>query len=278
MTTVLKLGGELLEDTAAMRRAAGGIAGLLQQGPLVVIHGGGRAIDADLRARGKEPRFVDGLRITDEDTLETVVAVLAGRINTSFVAALGAHGVRAVGLTGADAGIGRSSQAPAFTSTAGTSVDLGLVGVPDANAAATLVSELASLGYVPVIASIGISVEGTLLNVNADVLAAHLARAIGADRLIVAGSTPGVFDAAGVPCPTLDQAQAEAMVAAGTARDGMIAKLRAALDALAGGVTIVRIVDGRGTDYANAAGTTLLPKSQSPTPKGQSPSPYEFTQ
>ena len=277
MTTVLKLGGELLEDTAAMRRAASGIADLLEQGPLVVVHGGGRAIDADLGARGKAPRFVDGLRITDEDTLETVVAVLAGRINTSFVAALTSQGVRAVGLTGADSDIGRSSQAPAFTSTAGTSVDLGLVGVPEASAAATLVSDLVSLGYVPVIASIGISAEGTLLNVNADVLAAHLARAIGADRLIVAGSTLGVFDGAGVPCPALDQAQAEAMVAAGTARDGMIAKLRAALDALAGGVTNVRIVDGRGAAYANAAGTTVLPKPQSPKPRAQSPSPCEIT-
>jgi acetylglutamate kinase len=262
LTTVLKLGGELLEDPAAMRRAASGIADLRDQGPLVVVHGGGRSIDADLRARGKAPRFVDGLRITDEDTLETVVAVLAGRINTSFVAALTSQGVPAVGLTGADAGIGRSSQAPPFTSAGGTSVDLGLVGVPDTNAAATLVSDLTSLRYVPVVASIGISPDGTLLNVNADVLAAHLARAIGADRLIVAGSTPGVFDAAGVPCSALDQAQAEAMLAAGTARDGMIAKLRAALDALAGGVTNVRIVDGRGADYAEAAGTVLSPQSR----------------
>jgi acetylglutamate kinase len=273
LTTVLKLGGELLEDADAMRRAASGIGDLLEQGPLVVVHGGGRAIDADLRARGKSPRFVDGLRITDGDTLETVVEVLAGRINTSFVAALTSQGVRAVGLTGADAGIGRSSQAPAFTSAAGTSVDLGLVGVPEPNAAATLVSDLASLGYVPVIASIGVGAQGALLNVNADVFAAHLARAIGADRLIVAGSTPGVFDAAGVPCPALDQAQAEAMVAAGTARDGMIAKLRAALDALAAGVTDVRIVDGRGAAYANAPGTTLRPDSQLPSPNAEGPTP-----
>jgi acetylglutamate kinase len=262
-----------------MRRAASGIHELLEQGPLVVVHGGGRAIDADLRARGKAPRFVDGLRITDVDTLETVVAVLAGRINTSFVAALTSQGVRAVGLTGADAGIGRSSQAPAFTSAAGASVDLGLVGVPDPNAAATLVNDLASLGYVPVVASIGISAEGTLLNVNADVLAAHLARSIAADRLIVAGSTPGVFDAAGVSCPVLDQGQAEAMVAAGTARDGMIAKLRAALDALAGGVINVRIVDGRGADYTKAPGTALTVNSQRPTPNAQDAKPKdcEFT-
>ena len=86
MTTILKLGGELLEDAAAMRLAAEAIAALRENGPVAVVHGGGRAIDADLKARGKAPRFVDGLRVTDEDTLSTVVAVLAGRINTAFVA------------------------------------------------------------------------------------------------------------------------------------------------------------------------------------------------
>ena len=105
-TTVLKLGGELLEDAAAMRAAAAGIAALRASGPVAVVHGGGRAIDADLKARGKAPAFVDGLRVTDADTLDTVVSVLAGRINTAFVGVLAAAGVQAVGLTGADASIG----------------------------------------------------------------------------------------------------------------------------------------------------------------------------
>jgi len=257
LTTVLKLGGELLEDGDAMRRAALGIASLFSEGPLVVVHGGGRAIDADLRARGSSPRFVDGLRVTDEATLGTVVAVLAGRINTTFVATLGASGVRAVGLTGADGALGRSDKAPALTSATGSSVDLGLVGIPQATAPTTLIADLLSLGYVPVIASIGVASDGALLNVNADVLASHVARSIGAYRLIVAGSTPGVFDGAGVPCTSLDQLRAEAMVAAGTARDGMVAKLRAGLDALAGGVAAVRIVDGRDGSYVTAAGTTI---------------------
>jgi acetylglutamate kinase len=258
LTTVLKLGGELLEDAQAMQAAARAITGLLHEGPLVVVHGGGRAIDADLRARGKAPRFVDGLRITDEDTLDTVVSVLAGRINTSFVAALGVEGVTAVGLTGADAAIALSDKAPTLTSAAGSAVDLGLVGNPTSDASRTLIDDLLSLGYVPVIASIGVTASGALLNVNADVLASHLARAIAADRLIVAGSTPGVFDASGASCPVLDQARAEAMVAAGTARDGMVAKLRAGLEALAGGVTGVRIVDGRQGAYATAPGTTII--------------------
>jgi acetylglutamate kinase len=257
LTTVLKLGGELLEDDGAMRLAARGIARLAEDGPLVVVHGGGRAIDADLRARGVEPRFVDGLRITDEATLNTVVAVLAGRINTSFVAALNGERVRAVGLTGADATIGRSEKAPGFVSSAGTDVDLGLVGIPQPQAPVRLLTDLLGLGYVPVIASVGVSAAGTLLNVNADVFAAHLATRIGAVRLIVAGSTPGVFDRSGAPCPTLDEREAQALVAAGTARDGMVAKLRAALDALIAGVADVRIVDGREAQYSTAAGTLI---------------------
>ena len=257
MTTILKLGGELLEDAEAMATAAAAIAALAATGRVAVVHGGGRAIDADLKARGKAPRFVDGLRVTDDETLETVVAVLAGRINTAFVAALVAAGVKAVGLTGADAAIGVATLAPPLQTTAGTVADLGLVGIPRADAPARLLTDLLDLGYVPVVASVGITAEGGLLNVNADTLAAHLARAAGAGRLIVAGKTAGVFDAAGATCPRLDAGQAQAMVAAGTARDGMVAKLTAGLAALDGGVGEVRIVDGRGGAYASAPGTTI---------------------
>jgi acetylglutamate kinase len=128
VTTLLKLGGELLEDATAMKIAATGIAALRASGPIAVVHGGGRAIDADLKARGKAPRFVDGLRVTDADTLDTVVSVLAGRINTGFVAALNAAGVQAVGLTGADAGIGLATIAPPLLTATGATADLGLVG------------------------------------------------------------------------------------------------------------------------------------------------------
>src|SRR5204863_5411308 len=96
MATVLKLGGELLDDQAAVRSAAAAIVRLAARTPLVVVHGGGRAIDAELRARGNTPAFVDGLRITDAAALDAVVAVLAGRTNTHLVAAVGAAGARAV--------------------------------------------------------------------------------------------------------------------------------------------------------------------------------------
>lgn len=254
---MLKVGGELLEDAGAMRVAATAVAALAADGPVAVVHGGGRAIDADLKARGRAPKFVDGLRVTDAETLETVVGVLAGRINTAFVAALVAAGVKAVGLTGADAAIGISTLAPPLTTTVGTVADLGLVGIPRADAPARLLEDLLDLGYVPVVASIGVSADGTLLNVNADTLAAHLARTAGATRLIVAGKTAGVFDAAGATCPRLDASEARAMVAAGTARDGMVAKLTACLYAIDGGVEAVRIVDGRNGGYESAAGTTI---------------------
>ena len=257
MITVLKLGGELLEDAAAMRSAAAGIASLFANGPVAVVHGGGRAIDADLKARGKTPTFVDGLRVTDEDTLATVVEVLAGRINTAFVAALAAAGVKAVGLTGADGSLGLSTLAPALQTTTGATADLGLVGIPRSDAPARLLSDLMALGYVPVVASVGVTADGALLNVNADTLAAHLAKAAGATRLIIAGKTAGVFDPWGRTVARLDPEAARAMVSAGTAKEGMVAKLAACLEAIAGGVKEVRIVDGRGGAFDGAPGTTI---------------------
>ena len=127
---VLKFGGELLEETAGLAAIAQAIARISRAEPLVIVHGGGREIDASLARAGIAKRQVDGLRITDEPTLEIVVAVLAGTINTRFVAALGATGVAAVSLTGADAGVGRVIPAAPHISTTGGAVELGRVGEP----------------------------------------------------------------------------------------------------------------------------------------------------
>jgi acetylglutamate kinase len=262
-TTVLKLGGELLEDVAAMGRMATAIRSLASSQRVVVVHGGGRTIDADLRARGLEPRFVDGLRITDEAALESVVAVLAGRTNTAFVGALHHAGVRAVGLTGADAGIGVADVAPRFTTTTGESVDLGRVGVPR-ESAMTLVQDLAGLGYVPVIASIGVSTSGELLNVNADTFAGHLAASLRANRLIVAGGTAGVLDEAGATITTLTEEEIDRMITSGTAHSGMVAKLAACRAALRGGVGHVAIVGAKGlSNFTDATGTQLVQAQES---------------
>lgn len=257
MTTVLKLGGELLEDTAAIQAASAAIVRLAAAGPLVVVHGGGRAIDAELRARGLQPRFVDGLRVTDAETLDAVVSVLAGRNNTALVAALGAAGARAVGLTGADASIGRSRRADMVTPRSGEPVDLGLVGQPEGNDVA-LLHDLTRLGYVPVVASVGVDGTGALLNVNADTLAGHLAAALRASRLIVAGATAGVLDADGATIANLTPADIEAMTKSGAAHSGMIAKLAACQVALEHGVADIAIVSGRGVEsFADALGTRI---------------------
>ena len=255
--TVLKLGGELLEDAAAVAGAAAAIVRLGTRGPLVVVHGGGRAIDADLAARGLTPRFADGLRVTDPATLDSVVSVLAGRTNTRLVAGIGAAGARAVGLTGADAGLGRAVQAPPLQTISGERADLGLVGEP-ADGDMTLLHDLLRLGYVPVVASIGIAGDGTLLNVNADTFAAHLAAALPARRLIVAGTTAGVLDGSGATIERLSDDDIGRLTASGTAHSGMVAKLNACLRARTGGVPEVAIVAGRGVeDFSTAPGTRL---------------------
>lgn len=268
MLTVLKLGGELLEDRAALHGAAGAIVRLSRRDQLVVVHGGGRAIDAELKARGLAPRFVDGLRITDDAALEAVLSVLAGRTNTALVAAIGAAGGRAVGLTGADGSIGLATRVPLFTTVSNEQVDLGLVGQPDGDEAA-LVRDLLGLRYTPVIASIGVSERGELLNVNADTLAGHLAAVLPADRLIVAGGTAGVLDAESRTIAQLTAEEIDALIASGAAHSGMIAKLAACRRALAGGVTDVSIVSGRGVqDFAAAPGTRIHAAGRDFSPAG----------
>jgi acetylglutamate kinase len=257
MATVLKLGGELLEDRTAVDSAADAIVRLAAREPLVVVHGGGRAIDAELRTRGLTPRFADGLRVTDAPTLDSVVSVLAGRTNTALVAAIGARGGRAVGLTGADARIGLAVKAPPLATISGEHVDLGLVGEP-APSEPALLEDLLERGYVPVVASIGVAEDGTLLNVNADTFAAHLAAAVGARRLIVAGTTPGVLDDDGQTIPELGGPAIRSLMASGTAHSGMVAKLTACRHALDGGVGQVSIVAGRGVqDFDAAVGTRV---------------------
>jgi len=256
---VLKLGGELLETPESRARIAALVAALASERPVAIVHGGGRAIDAELARRGIAPKKVDGLRITDGPTLEAVVSVLAGLANTELVAALVQAGVPAVGLTGVDAGFGHAVRAAAYRSTAGPVIDLGLVGDP-AEMDASLVELLLVHGYVPVVASLGVD-AGQVLNVNADVMACRLSAALAHADLVLSGATAGVLDEAGETIPILDSDAIDAMVAAGTATAGMIAKLSAATTALLEGVSSVRIIDGRelGSAYGlhEAPGTTV---------------------
>lgn len=242
---VLKFGGELLEDADQVAGISRAMAKLSRATPLVIVHGGGREIDAALARAGIEKRQIDGLRITDGPTLEIVVGVLAGLINTRLVAAFAAAGVAAVGLTGADAGIAQVTPAKPYVTTGGASVDLGCVGEPAGKDKPALLHDLCSKGYVPVVSSIGASRDGRLFNVNADTLAAHLAARLKSPRLVIAGATAGVFDAVGATIAELSFAGIDSLRSEGGATAGMIAKLAACRAALEGGTREVFIADGR---------------------------------
>ena len=250
---VLKLGGELLEQPEDIDRVAKGIAALAATSRLVVVHGGGKEIDAALATAGIPKQQVDGLRVTDARTLDVVVAVLAGAINTRLVAAVRRAGARPVGLTGADASVATVKRAAPITSVAGQQVDLGLVGAPVNNGAPQLLTDLIARGYVPVVACIGATRDGQLMNVNADTLASHLAAALGARRLVIAGGTSGVLDEQGGTIARLTARDATRMIKAGTANKGMVAKLQACTTALKRGVGDVLIANGRTIQFDQLA-------------------------
>jgi acetylglutamate kinase len=183
--------------------------------------------------------------VTDEPTLNIVVSVLAGLINTRLVAALGAAGVPAVGLTAADANVAKVKPAPPHRSTAGEVVDLGRVGEPVGRDKPGLLVDLCRKGYVPVVSSIGAARDGRLLIFNADTLAAHLAGRLDSPRLIVAGSTAGVLDRDGATIADMSFRDIAALVSSGGATAGMIAKLAACRSALEDGAREVFIADGK---------------------------------
>jgi acetylglutamate kinase len=250
---VLKLGGELLEQTEDLVNIAKAIAKLSEHAALVVVHGGGREIDAALNTAGIPKQQVDGVRVTDARTLDVVVSVLAGAINTRLVAAVRRAGAEPVGLTGADATVATMKRAAPIVSVAGERVDLGLVGAPVRNGTPRLLTDLLSRGYVPIVACIGATRDGQLLNVNADTLASHLAAALRARRLVIAGGTSGVLNEQGETIARLTTRDAARLVKAGTANKGMVAKLQACRAALQAGVGDVVIANGRKTRLGTLA-------------------------
>ena len=250
---VLKLGGELLEAPADLAAIAKAIARLAEHASLVVVHGGGREIDSALNAAGIPKQQIDGLRVTDSRTLDVVVSVLAGAINTRLVAAVRRAGAAPVGLTGADATIATMKRAAPIVTVSGDRVDLGLVGAPVRNGAPRLLTDLVAQGYVPIVACIGATREGQLLNVNADTLASHLASALRAKRLVIAGGTAGVLDELGRTIARLTVRDAARLVKAGTANKGMVAKLHACRSAVQHGVGDVIIGNGRALRFETLA-------------------------
>ncbi|MFM2153553.1 MAG: acetylglutamate kinase, partial [Pseudomonadota bacterium] len=206
---------------------------------VVVVHGGGPQIDAMLLKLGIQPRKVAGMRVTDEPTMEVVEMVLAGKINQGICSMLNAHGGRAVGLSGHDAGFMRCDL---LRGDGGE--DLGLVGtVRDIDP--SLVTSLQQGGFIPVVAPIGVDDHGRSLNVNADLVAGAVAGALKAEKLVLLTDVAGVLDGDKKLVASLDARQAAASIASGDIGGGMIPKVRCCLDAVDRGVGSAHIVDGR---------------------------------
>lgn len=243
---IIKIGGNELDNPAFVHDLAARVAAM--DTPPVVVHGGGRAINALQEKLGLQPHKVDGLRVTDAASLEVAQMVLSGHANKLLVTALFAAGVTAVGLSGVDGGLLRCVKKQL------NGADLGFVGHIVAVQPA-LVRHLVAQGVVPVISPISLGLDGQVYNVNADDAAAALAAALGAELLSFVSNVPAVLDGSGQPLRRLSAAATEQLITAGVIRDGMVPKVRAALDGLAHGVARARIVDLAG--LANGGGTVF---------------------
>lgn len=205
----------------------------------VIVHGGGPAINETLGKLGIESRFVNGLRVTDEATLDVVEMVLAGRINKEIVRKLTKNGAKAIGLSGTD---GNMIEAKPVAN----SDEVGLVG-DVSGVKAEIIEGIISMGYIPVVAPIGIDGASQRYNINADTAAGAVASRLGVDTMIVVTDVPGIMRTVGgekVVLPSVTFADIEEMIASGEIYGGMIPKVRAAMSCLHGNVKEVLIVDG----------------------------------
>jgi len=233
-SVVIKVGGNELDDSQFVQRFVAALARMLDPRP-VLVHGGGKEIAALQKQLGLQPVFVEGLRITDAESLGVVEMVLSGSVNKRLVAKLVSAGASAIGLSGVDLGLIRVEK---MTHPAG---DLGLVGaVREVNARALW--GLLELGMLPVISPISLGYDGQTYNVNADHAAVGIARGLGARALLMVTNVPGVM-AGGRVIERLGAAEAEALIADGTIGGGMVPKVRSALEAVAAGVPEARITD-----------------------------------
>ncbi|MCY4212652.1 MAG: acetylglutamate kinase [Gammaproteobacteria bacterium] len=247
-TIVVKYGGAAMVDDKLKNTFARDLAlmKLVGMNP-VVVHGGGPQIGTLLEKLNIPTRFVDGLRVTDAATMDVVEMVLGGRVNQEIVALLNHHGGHAVGVTGKDGGLIRarrlklSRAAPELA--APEIIDIGHVGEVEAVDAKVL-DTLIHAGFIPVIAPIGAGPDGESYNINADLVAGRLAEALQAEKLILLTNTPGILDASGETLASLSPEAAGNLIADGGITDGMLPKVRCALEAVAKGVASAQIIDG----------------------------------
>jgi len=245
-TVVIKYGGNAMTEDNLKQSFARDIILLRLVGILpVVVHGGGPQIESLLSKVGKKGEFIQGMRVTDTETMDIVEMVLAGQVNKEIVELINHAGGKAVGLTGQDGGLIRARKMMVKADSGSQDVlDLGHVGEIESVDPEIIHSLLAS-GFVPVIAPIGSGREGETYNINADLVAGKIAEILKAEKLILMTNTPGVLDKDGHLLTGLSAREIDALFADGTISGGMLPKISSALEAARSGVHSVHIVDGR---------------------------------
>ena len=243
-TLVIKYGGAAMEQADLKEQFAKDVLLLRLVGIRpVIVHGGGPQIGALMKRLGKEPRFVGGMRVTDEETVQIVEMVLVGKINKEIVGLINLHGGRAVGLSGKDASLLRARKR-LHRLPDGTSVDIGLVGEVEA-VNPEPIRLLEENGFIPVIAPVGVGESGETYNINADLVAGDVAAALFAEKLIHLTDVTGINGEDGRLVSTLTKRDAERLIKAGVIDGGMLPKVESSLRALTGGAQKAHIIDGR---------------------------------
>ena len=248
-TVVVKYGGNAMVDDKLKSGFARDIVLMRLVGiNPVVVHGGGPQIGKVLEKIGKESRFVDGMRVTDSETMDVVEMVLGGLVNKDIVNLITRHGGRAVGLTGKDGDLIRARKLTISRNSpeldAPEIIDIGHVGEV-ASVDASVVDIMVSGGFIPVIAPIGVGEDGHSYNINADLVAGRVAEVLGAEKLILLTNTEGLLDRQGKLLTGLTSGEVDNLIADGTVHGGMLPKIQSALSAVKSGVRSAHIIDGR---------------------------------
>ncbi|MDX9822378.1 MAG: acetylglutamate kinase [Syntrophales bacterium] len=248
-TLVIKYGGHAMVDEDLKTNFARDVVMLKYIGiNPVVVHGGGPQIGSFLKKLGKESKFVQGMRVTDEETMNIVEMVLVGKVNKEIVGLINQQGGRAVGLSGKDGDLIRAEKylltEEKAKDTPPEIIDLGLVGKVKA-INADLITALTKDGFIPVIAPTGVGDQGETYNINADIVAGEVAAALKAEKLVLLTDVSGVMSKDKQLIHTMDNADALRLIDDGTVQGGMFPKVKCCLKALKGGVSKAHIVDGR---------------------------------
>jgi len=240
-TVVIKYGGAAMENDALKASFAKDVTLLRFIGLRpVIVHGGGPQIGHLLARLGKKSEFVDGVRVTDDETMDVVEMVLGGQINAEIVSLIGEAGGQAIGLTGKDAG--GFLRVTRLLGPGGR--DLGRVGTPE-RVDVSLIRTLTKDGFIPVVAPVGVDASGDTHNVNADTAAGAIAEALSAEKLILLTDVEGVLDDGKQLIHQMTEGEVKRAIASGTVKGGMIPKLECAVHAMERGVTAAHIIDGR---------------------------------